>query len=104
MFDTASVSRVLSILIFLLIPLLPTSAADFPPLLDDAGQAAIAEALHCLKMSRGDLTYKKDYSDAPYRLEKMQRFLEEPLELPRHADQVMPETSRARTLGSRSEE
>jgi len=62
-------------------------SSELLPLLGTNEQAAVVEALRCLKMTPADLSYKKDYSDAPFRLERVQRFLELPLELPRYANQ-----------------
>src|ERR1051326_2617434 len=75
-------------------------ADDLPPLLGPAEEAAVVEALRCLKMTPADLSYKKDYAESPFRLGKVQRFLEQPLELPRYADRVIAELSRTSTLSS----
>lgn len=73
-------------------------ADDLPPLLGPAEKSAVAEALRCLKMTPADLSYKKDYAESPFRLGKVQRFLEQPLELPRYAQQAITEIAEIRTL------
>jgi HEAT repeat protein len=61
---------------------------NLPPLLDASEQAAVVEALRCLKMTPADLSYKKDYAEAPYRLEKVQRFLGQPFEMAKYSAEV----------------
>ncbi len=66
-------------------------AADLPPLLGPLEQLGLDVALRANMMGRGDLSYRKDNAETEFRLEKVRRFLHEPLALPPHADEVARE-------------
>lgn len=64
------------------------TAADLPPLLGPQEQLGLDLALRANMMVRADLSYRKDNAETEFRLEKVRRFLHEPLALPQHADEV----------------
>ncbi len=66
-------------------------AADLPPLLGPQEQLGLDVALRANMMGRADLSYRKDNAETEFRLEKVRRFLHEPLALPPHADEVARE-------------
>ena len=66
-------------------------ADDLPPLLGPQEQLGLDVALRANMMGRGDLSYRKDNAETEFRLEKVRRFLHEPLALPPHADEVARE-------------
>ena len=67
------------------------TADDLPPLLGPLEQLGLDVALRANMMARGDLSYRKDNAETEFRLEKVRRFLHEPLALPPHADEVARE-------------
>jgi len=75
-------------------------AGDLPPLLGPQEQRGLDVALRANLMDRADLTYRKDNAETAFRLEKVRRFLHDPLALPPHADAVARELRRADSLAS----
>jgi hypothetical protein len=67
------------------------TAADLPPLFGPQEQLGLDLALRANMMGRADLSYRKDNAETEFRLEKVRRFLHEPLALPPHADEVARE-------------
>jgi hypothetical protein len=65
-----------------------STAEDLPPLLGPQEQLGLDVALRANMMARPDLNYRKDNAETEFRLEKVCRFLHEPLALPSHADEV----------------
>ena len=66
-------------------------ADDLPPLLGPREQLGLDVALRANMMGRADLSFRKDNAETEFRLEKVRRFLHEPLALPAHADEVARE-------------
>ncbi|MBM3888572.1 MAG: hypothetical protein FJ388_05535, partial [Verrucomicrobia bacterium] len=60
----------------------------FPPLLGPQEQLGLDIALRANLLDRADLGYRKDNAETEFRLEKVRRFLHDPLALPPHADEV----------------
>ena len=67
------------------------TAADLPPLLGPQELLGLDVALRANMMGRADLGYRKDNAETEFRLEKVRRFLHDPLALPVHADEVARE-------------
>ena len=67
------------------------AAEDLPPLLGPQEQFGLDVALRANMMGRADLGFRKDNAETEFRLEKVRRFLHEPLALPVHADEVARE-------------
>ncbi len=67
------------------------TADELPPLLGPQEQLGLDVALRANMMGRADLSYRKDNAETEFRLDKVRRFLHEPLALPRHADEVARE-------------